>query len=73
MAKQICPACKEIFAGTTAGDRHRQGTWDVPPTHPDYRHCLTPEQMIAKGMRRNEYGYWSSGEGYDRPEGTSAG
>lgn len=47
-----CAECHETFGGTRAGDMHRAGTHGVG------RHCLTPDQMRAKGLTQNSKGYW---------------
>ena len=49
-----CGGCGLRFTGIGPFDRHRVGPQDA-------RRCLTVEQMIALGMRRNEGGYWEYG------------
>jgi hypothetical protein len=39
-----CQGCKEYFNSNSPFDKHRTGTYGVN------RRCLTPEEMIAKGM-----------------------
>lgn len=47
-----CPSCKEYFNSTSAFDKHRAGE------HGKDRHCLTKEQMVAKGMILGADGFW---------------
>lgn len=47
-----CSECHETFGGTRAGDMHLAGTHGVG------RHCLTPDQMRARGLIHNSKGYW---------------
>lgn len=49
-----CPACDELFRSVSAFDKHRVGDYGKD------RRCLTPEEMIAKGMAKNEAGFWVS-------------
>lgn len=57
---QHCTACHHTFNGTTAGDMHRVGRFDGTEG-PDGRRCLTPVEMLAKGMGVNRAGYWTTG------------
>ena len=59
-----CTACHETFTGETAGEKHRVGKYV-----PDERHCLTPDEMRAKGMEQNARGQW--GNGGESPWGAS--
>ncbi len=45
--------CGEYFNSTAAFDRHRAGSYS-----PMQRRCLTPDEMRAAGMSRNEAGFW---------------
>ncbi|RYE43948.1 MAG: hypothetical protein EOP24_26225 [Hyphomicrobiales bacterium] len=47
-----CQGCKTYFNSTAAFDKHRRGEHGVD------RHCLTDEQMTAKGMAKNAAGFW---------------
>lgn len=49
-----CQGCKAFFNSTFAFDKHRRGEHGVD------RHCLTVEQMEAKGMSTNAAGFWIS-------------
>jgi hypothetical protein len=49
-----CPSCHLFFFSLTAFDKHRTGE------HCIRRRCLTPEEMLEKGMALNEGGYWVS-------------
>lgn len=49
-----CTGCHETFVGQRAGDWHRVGTHGVD------RHCLTPGEMEAKGMKQHN-GRWTTG------------
>lgn len=55
-----CPECHETFSGTSSGDRHRVGDHAVS-VGPDRRRCLTADEMVGKGLVRNERGIWTSG------------
>lgn len=59
-----CRACHATFSGTTAGDMHRVGDHAVF-TGPTRRRCLTPAEMLEKGMesRINAHGteIWTTG------------
>lgn len=54
-----CTACHETFTGTSAGDRHRTGTYA-----PMARRCLTLDEMRTAGLEQNARGHWSSGGGF---------
>lgn len=47
-----CQGCKEYFNSTHAFDKHRAGE------HGANRHCLTTDQMQAKGMILGDDGFW---------------
>ena len=47
-----CQGCKAYFNSTYAFDKHRRGE------HGHDRRCLTPEEMMGKGMSVNNDGYW---------------
>lgn len=55
-----CPVCHKTFTGTTAGDMHRVGRHGVTDG-PGRRRCLTPAEMLGKGMTRNSKGRWTTG------------
>jgi len=46
-----CAACKEYFNSIAGFDKHPVGPYDA-------RKCLTPEEMLALGMSKNEAGFW---------------
>lgn len=54
--REHCPACCETFNSATAGDMHRVGDWT--DAHP--RRCLSPEEMLERGMVLGSDGYWRS-------------
>lgn len=66
-----CACCHETFTGTTAGDMHRVGKHGVT-AGPDRRRCLTPVEMLDKGMTTDARGYWMTGITYTGPESSSA-
>ena len=51
-----CDACHETFTGTSAGDKHRTGSY-VPME----RRCLSADEMRALGMEQNARGVWTLG------------
>lgn len=60
-----CTVCHGTFTGSTAGDMHRvgdHGVWEGP----DRRRCLTPAEMIGKGMTQNGRGIWCTGKPVER-------
>lgn len=59
MKLEHCPVCHETFTCTAAGDMHRVGRHGVT-AGPDRRRCLTPEEMLDKGMTRNTHGRWAT-------------
>ena len=70
--KSVCSSCHETFTCVSAFDRHRVGSFGVPIyavsqsgksrrviSHtPHERRCLTEAEMLAKGMARNDKGWW---------------
>jgi len=62
-----CTICHETFTGTSAGDAHRvptetRTTANGRQVRATWRsRCLTPDEMTAAGMRRNDRGQWSTG------------
>lgn len=55
-----CACCHETFTGTRPG---KHGVTDGPAR----RRCLTPAEMLNKGMTRDARGYWTTGERWDGP------
>lgn len=49
-----CPGCNEYFNSTFAFDKHRVGKFGAD------RRCLTPDEMLLKGMVKNNDGFWVS-------------
>jgi hypothetical protein len=47
-----CAACDEYFNSTSAFNKHRRGKHTVK------RYCLSPTEMINKGMAKNKAGFW---------------
>jgi len=58
-----CAACDEYFNSETPFAMHRRGEAIA-------RYCLTPAQMLEKGMNMSNKGYWVS-ESYQNPVRTS--
>jgi hypothetical protein len=54
MPVSYCSGCKRSFSSTSAFELHRVGNF----THKN-RHCLTPHEMSARGMMRNEKEQWT--------------
>lgn len=50
-----CCACFELFNSESAFNGHRVGE------HGKDRHCLTPEQLLAKDWCKNKAGFWTTG------------
>jgi hypothetical protein len=48
-----CPSCGEFFKSTHAFELHCVGR--IPA-----RHCLTVDEMKAKGMEKNTADFWTS-------------
>ena len=57
MAQETCPACWEVFSGTSAGDMHRVGKHHIF-AGPERRRCLSVAEMEARGMARDKRGVW---------------
>jgi hypothetical protein len=53
-----CGACGEFFNSVSVFDAHRAGSWADRGAH---RHCLTAEQLIARGYRLSPLGFWIRG------------
>lgn len=47
-----CPTCSVLFNSTRAFEKHRVGVFGVN------RRCLTPTEMLERGMARNSAGFW---------------
>jgi hypothetical protein len=54
MPVSYCAGCRRAFSSVSAFDLHRVGLF----TH-NQRHCLTPQEMHARGMARNDKGQWT--------------
>lgn len=48
-----CTACGEFFNSARAFDEHRTGAFE-----PITRRCFLPAEMLERGMRRNDTGFW---------------
>lgn len=46
-----CPTCCEYFNSSAAFEKHRAGEFTA-------RRCLTAEEMVGKGMDKNDAGFW---------------
>jgi hypothetical protein len=55
-ARNQCPGCGEHFNSNHAFDMHRTGMHGYPIA----RRCMTPDEMIAKGMVKKADGFWVS-------------
>lgn len=53
MAKSACSACGNVFKSVSGFDMHRIGSFE-----PNLRRCLTPGEMLSKGMSVNSDGQW---------------
>jgi hypothetical protein len=49
-----CPSCGLYFNSNAAFEKHREGKYT-----PNTRHCLSEEQMVAKGMKKRTDGFWA--------------
>jgi hypothetical protein len=56
-----CTVCHQTFTGTRPGDMHR--AWKAKGISD---RCLTVDEMLAKGMTRNRFGHWTTGEQMSR-------
>jgi hypothetical protein len=48
----LCQPCGQYFNSLKGFDRHRVGAY------PNSRRCLTPPEMIRRGMTANRDGFW---------------
>lgn len=48
-----CPSCLQLFNTNRGFDQHRTGSHEK-----QQRHCLSVAEMDAKGMVKNEHGFW---------------
>lgn len=55
-----CTGCNQYFNSNFAFDKHRTGKHGID------RRCMTPDEMIAKGMVLLDDGFW---RGTIQPEG----
>lgn len=53
-----CTGCHLSFSSDRVFDRHRVGS--------DTRRCLTEPEMLDKGFRLRDNGYWGTGNVYDK-------
>ena len=72
MPKCFCPACQETFTCPSAFEMHRTGSCGDPIYEesctgksrrvigqtPSTRRCLSEREMLARGMARNDKGWW---------------
>jgi hypothetical protein len=54
-----CGECGQLFNSTHAFEKHRTGSIGAPDPA-DMRRCMSVEEMKARGMDRNEAGFWVS-------------
>lgn len=54
--KSICGACGRIFSSVSSFDKHRVGKFE-----PMERRCLSEQEMLDKGMTKNDKGWWTTG------------
>lgn len=62
-----CTACGERFNRVSVFDKHRTGSFAKPGEWSGDRGCLSASEMEAKGWKRNDAGYWTTGGGFWRP------
>jgi hypothetical protein len=67
MKLEHCPGCHLTFTCTAAGDMHRVGKHSVTGG-PARRRCLTPDEMLDKGMTRSARGRWTTGGNWGGPD-----
>jgi hypothetical protein len=48
----LCRSCGGYFNSLKGFDRHRVGNY------PELRRCLTPTEMLKRGMTVNSVGFW---------------
>ena len=58
MAKAICSGCGQIFGGESGFEKHRAGEFRKLDVTPSQRRCLTPQEMLARGLHQDERGRW---------------
>lgn len=56
-SKCLCTACREVFGGEFSFDQHRTGTVATPHS-PLTRRCLSPAELVTKGLSQNSAGVW---------------
>lgn len=59
-----CPCCHLVFVGSRAGNIHRVGPFEPA----GMRRCLTPKEMLSRGMTLDRRGYWQEGGARRRGE-----
>jgi hypothetical protein len=66
-SRNQCSGCLTFFNSLRAFEKHRTGKHGVD------RRCMTPDEMLAKGMSINEAGYWiaSKMEGWKSENNTT--
>ncbi|TCG08362.1 hypothetical protein BZM27_12565 [Paraburkholderia steynii] len=52
-----CPTCGEFFNSSSAFDKHRTGPFGKASA-PAQRRCMSPDEMRALGMVKNDAGFW---------------
>ncbi|WP_425194991.1 FDXHR family putative zinc-binding protein [Paraburkholderia phymatum] len=52
-----CRTCREFFNSSSAFDKHRTGPFGTKSA-PAQRRCLSPDEMRAAGMLKNDAGFW---------------
>lgn len=53
-----CEACKAHFRSISAFDHHREGEYSGTSRRKHTRHCLSADEMRAKGMAQASNGNW---------------
>lgn len=56
-----CPECSEYFNSTGAFSMHRVGEYTRDANGRSMRRCLTPDEMGARRMAKNDAGFWTKG------------
>ena len=65
-----CRKCGEFFGGEGSFKKHRTGSYGVGVTSSNgvthyskhERRCLSQDEMLNKGLVRNDKGLWTTGE-----------
>lgn len=53
-----CPSCGLLFTGIREFDRHRVGAFVKLAGGGHSRRCLSPAELVVRGWRQNDRGFW---------------